>query len=135
MRPLRITLVIIGVFQLVLGLLFTCAPFAAADVFGLEPDAPAWAEWLFVMMGVRFLAFAYGMALAARNPGRHRAWIDAMIVVQAVDWIATLVYLANGDVTLTQVSTAAIMPPLFVTALLWWHPRRACDGAILTRPR
>lgn len=135
MQPLRITLIVIGVFQLVLGLLFTFAPFAAADVFGLDPAAPTWAEWLFVMMGARFLAFAYGMALAARDPDRHRGWIDAMIVVQAIDWIATLVFLANGDVTLAQVSTAAVMPPLFVTALLWWHPRRAGAEQALSRPR
>lgn len=129
MRPLRVTLAVIGVFQLVLGLLFVLAPFAADDLLRLDPAPPAWAEWLFVMMGARFLGFAYGMALAARDPERHIGWIDAMIAIQLIDWAGTLVYLANGGVTLAQVTTASVAPPVFVALLLWFHPRRGRSRA------
>ncbi len=124
MRPLRVTLLVIAGFQLVLGALFLVAPGATADLFGLAPDAPPWARWLFAMMAARFLGYAYGMVVAARDPLRHVSWIDSMIAVQAIDWIATLAVLAAGDLTLQQVSTAAFMPVLFISALLWWHPRR-----------
>ncbi len=131
MRPLRITLLTIAFFQLVLGALFVLAPATADDALGFDLAAPPWANWLFVMMGARFLAFAYGLALAARDPRHNVGWIDAMIVVQAIDWIATLGYLATGDVTIAQVKTAAIAPPVFIAALLWWHPRRCAAAQAL----
>jgi hypothetical protein len=124
MRPLRITLVVVAAFQILLGLLFLCAPAGAPEALGLSPAAPPWARWLFAMMAARFLGYAYGMLVAARNPLGNVPWINAMIGIQAVDWVATLVYLASGDLTLGQVTTAAFMPVLFIAALLWWHPRR-----------
>lgn len=133
MRPLRITLVTVGVFQLVLGASFLVAPSGAAALLGLRPAAPGWANWLFAMMAVRFLGYAYGMLAAARDPLRHTAWIDVMIVIQAADWLATLGHLAAGDVGLRQVSTAAFMPVVFVAALLWFHPRRVRAAAEQTK--
>lgn len=123
-RALRITLVTVGVFQLVLGALFLLAPVAGAGALGLRPAAPSWANWLFAMMAGRFLGYAYGMFTAARAPRLRVGWIDTMIVIQAIDWIATLAYLAGGDLSLSQVSTAAFAPALFIGALLWFHPRR-----------
>jgi hypothetical protein len=123
-RALRVTLIVIGAFQLVLGALFLAAPAGAAQLFGLHPAAPPWVNWLFAMMAARFLGYAYGMFAAARAPRVHVGWIDTMIVIQAVDWIATLGYLAAGDVSLRQVSTAAFAPVFFIGALLWFHPRR-----------
>jgi hypothetical protein len=130
MRALRVTLITIGVFQLLLGVLFLAAPRPTAELLGLTPAAPAWANWLFAMMAARFLGYAYGMFGAARDPLRHRAWIDTMIVIQAIDWAATLAYLAADDVQLRQVSTAAFMPGLFIAALLWFRPRRARSGNV-----
>lgn len=124
MRALRITLITIGIFQLVLGVLFLAAPRGTASLLGLAPAAPAWANWLFAMMGARFLGYAYGMFVAARDPQQHRTWIDTMIVIQAIDWITTLTYLTTGDVTLRQVTTASFMPALFIAALLRNRPRR-----------
>src|SRR5438270_2724342 len=124
MRNLRIALIVIGVFQLFFGVVFLVAPGVAAGVLRLSPAAPPWVTWLFAMMAARFLAFGYGMFLAARDPDRHVAWIDAMVAIQAIDWIATLAVLATGTLSLTQVTTAAVAPPLFIVALLALHPRR-----------
>lgn len=124
MRALRVTLVIVGVFQLILGALFLVAPGASAEVLGLRPAAPPWVNWLFAMMAARFLGYAYGMFATARAPRVRVGWIDTMIVIQVIDWTATLGYLAAGDLTLRQVSSAAFAPVLFIGALLWFHPRR-----------
>ncbi len=130
MRPLQITLVVIGVFQLVLGVLFVAAPAFAASMFDLTPAAPDWANWLFAMMGARFGGFAYGMFVAARDPRRHVGWIDAMIGIQLVDWVATIGALIAGSVTLGQVTTASFMPVVFIAALVWFHPRRRAAAAV-----
>jgi len=112
---LKPTLVVIGIMQLVLGVAFL-VPGLFASTVGLE-TAPGWVDWLFAMFGARALGFAYGMFLAARNPGRHVAWIRAMIGIQAIDWIATLAYLIAGAVTIAQVTTAAFLPVIFIAIL------------------
>ncbi len=135
MRPLRITLIVIGVFQLMLGALFLAAPGPVADLLGLRPAAPGWVDWLFAMMAARFLGYAVGMFAAARAPEPSVLWIDTMIGIQAIDWLATIGYLIAGEVTFAQVSTASFMPVVFVGALLWFHPRRLAVARVgTTRP-
>jgi hypothetical protein len=132
-RPLKLALALIGTFQLALGLVFLAAPARTAGILGLRPAAPGWANWLFAMMAGRFLGYAYGMFAAARRPERATTWIDTMIVIQAIDWIATLAHLVVGDVSLRQVTTASFMPALFVGALVWFHPRRLATVATTAR--
>ena len=97
MSPMPVLLRVIGVVQVFFGVLFVLAPTRAGDVLGLGADPPrAGSPWLFVMMGARFLGFGAGMFWAARDPAAHVGWIDAMIGVQVLDWIGTVVFLASG---------------------------------------
>lgn len=114
----------VAVVQWFLGIGFLLAPAGLATLLGLAL-APTWTAWLFAMMAARFLGFGYGMWLAARDPRRHVHWINAMLVIQAIDWLATLYYLAAGAVTLGQVTTAAFLPVVFIVVLLANHPWRA----------
>lgn len=116
-RTLSATLRLIAVIQLVLGVGFLFAPEGTAAALGLSP-APGWANWMFGMMAARFLAYGYGMLVAARNPSAHLPWLQSMVVIQLIDWIVTIKYLWVGAVTLAQVSTASFLPLVFV-ALLW----------------
>ena len=125
-KVLRATLWFIALVQIVLGAGFLAAPELTAQRLGLSL-APGWANWLLGMMAARFLAFGYGMFLAARDPVAARPWITAMIAVQAIDWLVTLKYLALGAVTLTQVSTASFLPVVFIAGFggLWLAPTYA----------
>jgi hypothetical protein len=122
---LRSSLAVIGVTQLLLGLAFLLVPASTEHLFALRPPAPAWAHWLLAMMAARFIGYAAGMAVAFRDPGRHVGWINTMILIQVVDWVATLAFLTSGALSMRQVGPAAVLPVLFVGALLWWHPGRA----------
>jgi hypothetical protein len=122
MRPLRITLIIIGVVQMFFGLPFVVAPGLYSVILHLS-SAPSWTTWFFVMSGARFLAMGYGMFLAARDPIKHVAWINAMIGVQALDWLGTMYCLMIGAITLAQATDAPYLPILFISALLIWYPR------------
>jgi hypothetical protein len=122
MRPLRITLVIIGIVQVFFGLPFVVAPGLYSLVLHL-PSAPAWTNWFFVMNGARFIALGYGMFLAARDPRKHVAWIKAMIAVQALDWLGTMYSLVTGAISLPQATDAPYLPVIFIIALLVWYPR------------
>lgn len=130
MRPLRITLVVIGIVQAFFGVMFLVAPRATAELLGLGGAAPSWANWLFAMMAARFLGYAIGMFVAARSSRPNPAWINTMIFVQVVDWVATLAYVMSGSLTLQQVSTASFLPVLFIAGLVWWHPSRRTTDAL-----
>lgn len=120
---LRITLGAIGVVQVILGFIFLFAPGQFAAVLGLAA-IPAWVPWMFAMFGARALGFAFGMFLAMRQPEEHRAWIGSMIVVQAIDWVATIYFVLRGAVTLPQVSGASFLPIIFIFVLLTRYPRQ-----------
>ncbi len=121
-RLLATTLWFVAIVQFALGAAFLAMPEQAAHALNLG-IAPGWANWLFGMMAARFLGFAFGMAVAARNPAGARSWIVAMIGIQVIDWIVTLKYLALGAVTLVQVNTASFLPVLFVIGLAVAMPR------------
>lgn len=133
MRSLRFMLRFTGVVQLFFGVLFTFAPAAASTVFRLHPTAPSWVDWLFVMMGARFLGYGFGMFVAAHDPRANVAWINTMIVVQIADWLSTIGYLLAHDVSFSNVAPAAVLPVVFVGGLLLWHPRRLARLARLDR--
>lgn len=126
---LRITLGLIAAFQIALGLLFIVAPGLYAQLVGL-PRAPAWTAWIFGMFGARALGYAVGLIVAMRDPQRHRLWIVTMIGIQAVDWVLTVMLILQGALTLTQASTAAFMPVLFVIALALTVPRGGPTAAL-----
>jgi hypothetical protein len=121
-RPLRVTLIVIGIVQVFFGLPFVIAPGLYSMVLHLS-SAPAWTTWFFVMSGARFLGMAYGMFLAAYNPIRHKAWINAMIGIQALDWLGTMYSIATGAISLLQATDAPYLPLIFIAALLIWYPR------------
>ena len=124
---LRFTLRFIAVVQFVLGAGFLVAPEGMASLLGLAAT-PGWANWMFGMMAARFLAFGYGMLVAARDPAGNLGWLRSMLAIQLVDWAVTVKYLLAGAVTLAQVSTASFLPLVFV-ALLWWGWPRASRSA------
>ncbi len=124
MRPLRITLVVIGIVQVFFGLPFIVAPHLFSAVLHLS-SAPNWTSWFFVMNGARFLAMGYGMFVAASDPIKHIAWINAMIVVQAFDWLGSIYSIGTGAISLAQATDTPYLPLLFIVALLVWYPRKS----------
>ncbi len=133
-KPSRFTSATVGVIaivQLVLGVVFLGFPEQFPELLGLE-HAPGWTDWMFAQFGARSLGFAYGMWLVLRDPRRHSSWIPAMIVVQVLDWVGTVLALVEGKVTLAQVTTAPFLPILFVVVLALELRRQA--GAPATTP-
>jgi len=69
--------------------------------------------------GARFIGYGIGMFAAARAPSRHRVWINTMIAIQAVDFLATLGYLANGVLPAHHFALTLWLPLLWVVLLSW----------------
>jgi hypothetical protein len=127
MRVLKGTALFIALVQLVLGFAYTFAPAAFNAALGLS-GAPDWTGWPFGMMGARFIAFGFGMVLVFLNPMGNRSWVQAMIGVQTIDWLATMYYVGTGVVTLNQVASASFLPVLFIIALVVFYPRQNAKG-------
>jgi len=123
---LRITLVVIAIAQFVAGLLYMFFPGMLAESLGL-PETPQWSYWVFALFGARCLGYAVGMILAVRDPLKYRAWIITMIGVQAIDWIATLVYIGSGALTVAQAPLSVFMPVVFIVLLLVTMPRNGTE--------
>lgn len=121
-RVLKGTVLFIAVFQFILGAGYLFAPHAFHAAIGLK-GLPDWAGWPMAMNGARFLLFGFGMLMVFRNPFANRNWIQAMILVQAIDWVATMYYIFKGVVTFSQVTTAAYLPVIFILLLLATFPR------------
>lgn len=129
---LQISLIVVGIAQIFFGVAFTFAPVKFGALMGLSP-APQWAYWMFSMFGARCFAFTYGMFLAARDPIKYIHWIQAMIGVQVIDWLGTLFYLANGGISLSQVSSAAILPLMFIILLIVFYPREKNNSLVTSQ--
>jgi hypothetical protein len=112
----RGTIILIVLVQIVLGVIFILSPGTFPAFLGLPP-APSWTDWMFAQFWARALGFDFGMLIALRDIRRHAPWLAAMIGVQAIDWIATILAVETGKVTLAQVSTAAFLPVLFMAVL------------------
>jgi hypothetical protein len=126
---IRATVILIAVVQAVLGVVFILSPATFPVLLGL-PSAPAWTDWMFAMLGARALGFAFGMLIALRDSRRHASWLAAMIMVQAIDWIATILAVYAGKVTLLQVSSASFLPVLFIAVLIYELKRQRTAASI-----
>ena len=96
MRVLRATMIAVGIIQILTGAIFLVSPARYAELLHLQPAGPAWVNRLLAMCGARFVGYGIGMFVAARAPWRNRVWIDTMIAIQVVDFIAIAGYLADG---------------------------------------
>jgi hypothetical protein len=119
MRILRATLIVIGIIQISCGAMYLVTPGAVAGSLQLQPAAAPWVNWLLATAGARFIGYGIGMFAAARAPSRHPVWINTMIAIQAVDFLATLGYLANGVLPAHHFALTLWLPLLWVVLLSW----------------
>ena len=127
MRVMRAALITIGIIQILFGATLLVRPATLQTSLHLQPAAPAWVNYILAMSAARIIGYGIGMFVAARAPWRHRVWINTMIAIQAVDFIATAAYLANGVLPLGHVAAGLVLPWLWIAVLgraCWWGTHR-----------
>lgn len=112
----QIVIVLTAAVQFILGFIFLFAPGFFPKTLHL-PLAPAWTDWMFAMFAARAFGFGYGSLIALKDLRKNASWLSAMILVQAVDWIATIYSVLAGKVTIMQVSTASFFPLIIMITL------------------
>ena len=114
---LKILLRIIGVVQLLLGLL----PLRFLAMMGLStPQADI--AYPLGMLAARFLGYGLGMLFIAREPEKHLFWINNMILIQALDLAVGVFYTATGIVTIGHSAFPMFNASLFIILLTLWRP-------------
>ena len=122
MKRLKTLLRLIGVVQIVLGLLYLFAPLNFLALLGHSvPEADI--AYPLGMLAARFLAYGVGMFFIARAPEKHGFWINNMILIQAVDLAAGIFYTATGAVGLALSAFPMFNATLFIVLLWSWRPR------------
>ncbi len=126
---LRVLLRVIGVVQLVLGVLYLFIPMQFLALMGHSvPHADV--AYPLGMLAARFLAYGVGMFYIAREPEKQRFWIDNMIFIQVVDLAVGVYYTATGVLSLQLSGLPMFNATLFILLLTLWRPRSTTKGVL-----
>ena len=128
MKKLSVLLAVIGVVQLVLGLLYLFLPTQFLAMMGHSgPEADI--AYPLGMLAARFLAYGIGMFFIARVPEKHLFWINNMIFIQVVDLAVGVFYTATGIIGLQLSGFPMFNATLFIILLTLWRPKAAAAAA------
>lgn len=120
---LKVFLMIVGVVQIVLGILYLIFPHELLHSMGHTIPMDD-INYPFGMLAARFLAYGAGMFVIAKAPNENRFWITNMVFIQLVDLAVGIFYTLNGTITLS-LSGFPMFNAMLIASLLWiWRPQR-----------
>ena len=117
MKKLTILLRVVGVLQIVLGLLFLFAPAFVLTAMGHtlpEPDI----FYPLAMLSARFISYGIALIYISSEPIQNKLWIYFMILIQIIDLLAGIFYTATGVVSL-ELSGVAMFNASWIIILLY----------------
>lgn len=121
MKKVNVLLFVVGIFQVVLGLLYMLMPSATLHWMGHSAVAGDIAYPL-GMLSSRFLVYGVLLVLASRSPAEHRLLILGMMWIQVIDLAAGLYFTLHGTVGIS-LSGFPMFNATVITLLLWlWMP-------------
>lgn len=120
---LKVFLMIVGVVQIVLGILYLVFPHELLRSMGHTVPMDD-INYPFGMLAARFLAYGMGMFVIAKAPSEHKFWIKNMVFIQAVDLAVGIFYTLNGTISLS-LSGFPMFNATLIALLLWiWRPKK-----------
>jgi len=121
---LKVLLVIVGVVQIVLGILYLVFPHEFLRSMGHTIPMDD-INYPFGMLAARFLAYGAGMFVIAKAPNEHRFWIMNMVFIQLVDLGVGIFYTLKGTIAL-RLSGFPMFNAILIASLLWiWRPKQS----------
>ncbi len=125
-KALKVTLIVAAIVSLINGAMMLFIP-AQVGVMYNFPKFPIEAYYLVSMLGAMFVMLAVGFFLAARDPARHRTWVQAGIVGYALPLVVTIGYLLRGAISWDIATVPFIIQIVFLIALAVLYPRKQVD--------
>jgi hypothetical protein len=120
---LRNLLMVDSAILFLLGAIMIFAPAHVLAAFHFK-DLPQGVNYLIGLWGCVFVTLAWGYAVAATNPLKHRVWVQLGIARGALECILSLVYLQQGVVTFSQAGFSIIVAVIITIAYIALYPRR-----------
>ena len=117
MKKLTILLRVVGVLQIVLGLLFLFAPAFVLTAMGHtlpEPDI----FYPLAMLSARFTSYGIALIYISNEPIQNKLWIYFMILIQIIDLSAGIFYTVIGVISL-ELSGVAMFNASWIIILLY----------------
>ncbi len=119
MKKLTILLRVVGVIQIVLGLMYLFAPaFILASMGHSVPNSDIF--YPLAMLSARFIAYGVAFIYISSEPMKYKLWIYFMILIQAIDLTAGIFYTATGIVSLELSGFAMFNASWIMTLLFLW---------------
>jgi len=133
MKKLNVLLYLIGIVQLVLGLLYLFLPMQFLAMMGHStPETDI--SYPLGMLAARFLAYGIGMIFIARAPEKQSFWINNMILIQMIDLAVGIFYTATGVIGLELSAFPMFNATLFIILLTLWRPKPAAVPSPQSQP-
>ena len=99
MNKLTILLRVVGMIQIVLGVLYLFAPAFILDAMGHTiPKSDIF--YPLGMLSARFISYGIAFIYISSEPMKHILWIRFMILIQAIDLAVGIFYTVTGVISL-----------------------------------
>ncbi len=121
-KGLRVTMILWGAVNILVGLAFILAPQPLLAMDGFE-EGPAYFSYFLAYLGNALLVSGAMMLIAARDPLQHIMWVQLAVAWSLLDALAALYFLIHGTVHFSQMGWIPIIDALFVLAFLVLYPR------------
>ena len=125
-RALKVTLIVAAIVGFIFGAMFLIFPDQTGALFNF-PEFPQEVRYTLGLLGAVGVAFSVGFVLAARDPVRHRTWVQAGLICYALSLVMTIYYLLRGTISWDQATVAFIIQVVFVIAFTVLYPRKQVD--------
>ena len=76
------------------------------------------------MLAARFIAYGIAFMYIATDVVKHRLWLKVMVLIQAIDLLAGLVYTLSGVVNFALSALPMFNALWIVILLVLWMPRK-----------
>jgi len=124
MKKLKWLLRVIGIIQIILGLMYLFAPGFLLQAMGhTVPQADNF--YPLAMLAGRFIAFGVAFLVISTNPAKHKLWIQIMVLIQVIDLAAGAFYTAMGIVPLSLSGFPMFNASWMIVLLLLWRPKQS----------
>jgi len=114
---------VVGVLQIILGVMYLLAPAFFLKTMGFNVPSPD-LFYPLAMLGARFVAYGIAFIVISKEPSKYRLWIQFMLLIQIIDLLAGVFYTATGVVTI-QISGVAMFNAVWIIVLCYlWLPKK-----------
>jgi hypothetical protein len=130
LKALKVTMIIWGIWGIILGLAFLFVPRELGEMFGrATEEVPVFVLSSLATLGICMIAPSIFIIVAARDPLKHIWWVKFAILWTALGLVADIYSAIRGYVTFSGEMTGIILQAVFLAALLIFYPWRGAREA------